>query len=169
MNRDSYSIILVWSDDDEAFVATVPELRGCMAHGETRAEAIGQTEIAINNWLDTARELGRQIPPPRHLADYEKELDERVARSSEELKAEMSQAIIDAAPAITPGIVEALAKYFAKEGEDVWLSYSKEIGMQIWRRGNEGVHKLEASSGTISGGFAINPEELEKKAAPGTK
>ena len=163
MNPDTYSIMLVWSDDDEAFVATVPELPGCMAHGQTRQDAIEQTEIAINNWLETARELGRQIPPPRHLADYEKELDERVAKSSEELKAEMSQAIIEAAPVITPVIVESLAKHLAKEGEDVLLSYNKETGMQIWRRQNQGVHKL------VAGGFAINPEELEKKAAPETK
>jgi predicted RNase H-like HicB family nuclease len=133
MNPDTYSIILVWSDDDEAFVATVPELPGCMAHGETRAEAFKQTEIAIEKWLDTARELGREIPPPKHLTDYEKELDERVAKSSEELKAEMSEAIIAAAPAMTPGIVEALAKYFAEHGEDVWTKYSEEGGLQVWR------------------------------------
>jgi predicted RNase H-like HicB family nuclease len=45
--EDTYSIILYWSDDDEAFIASVPELPGCMAHGETRGQAIEQIEIAI--------------------------------------------------------------------------------------------------------------------------
>ena len=62
MIEDTYSTILYWSDDDEAFIASVPESPGCIAHGETRDQAIEQIEIAIQNWLDTAREIGREIP-----------------------------------------------------------------------------------------------------------
>jgi predicted RNase H-like HicB family nuclease len=111
MNPDTYSVIIFWSDDDSAFVARVPELPGCMAHGETRAIAIKQINIAIQNWLDTAREIGREIPNrPKHLIDYAKELDQA-----------MEQTIKTALENATPSIVEALAKEIAKSGNDVSL------------------------------------------------
>ncbi|MGA2267938.1 MAG: type II toxin-antitoxin system HicB family antitoxin [Bryobacteraceae bacterium] len=63
MNK--YEIILYWSKEDQAFIAEVPELAGCAADGVTRQEALANTETAIAEWLETARELGRPIPEPR--------------------------------------------------------------------------------------------------------
>jgi len=60
-----YEIILYWSDEDEAFVAEVPELAGCAADGPTYAEALTNVERVIQEWLDVAKELGRPIPEPR--------------------------------------------------------------------------------------------------------
>lgn len=60
-----YEIILYWSDDDQAFIAEVPELAGCAADGCTRQEALSNAETVIAEWIDTARELGRPIPKPR--------------------------------------------------------------------------------------------------------
>lgn len=60
-----YEIIIYWSKDDGAFVAEVPELAGCMAHGRTRKEALEQAEEAIQLWLDTAREFQDFIPEPK--------------------------------------------------------------------------------------------------------
>ena len=60
-----YEIIIYWSADDEAFVAEVPELPGCMADGETYQEALSNAEVIIKEWIDTAREIGRTIPEPR--------------------------------------------------------------------------------------------------------
>jgi len=60
-----YELIIYWSDDDESFVAEVPELPGCAADGATYAEAVANVETAITLWVDTARELGRPIPTPR--------------------------------------------------------------------------------------------------------
>jgi predicted RNase H-like HicB family nuclease len=57
-----YEIILYWSDEDQAFIAEVPELAGCVADGATRHEALTNAEIVIAEWLETARELGRPIP-----------------------------------------------------------------------------------------------------------
>ncbi len=56
------TIILYWSDEDQAFIAEVPELAGCAADGVTRQEALANAEIVIVEWLETARELGRPIP-----------------------------------------------------------------------------------------------------------
>ena len=60
-----YEVILYWSDEDEAFIAEVPELAGCAADGATRQEALSNAEIVIDEWLETARELGRPIPEPK--------------------------------------------------------------------------------------------------------
>ena len=60
-----YEIILYWSNEDEAFIAKVPELAGCAADGATRQEALANAEAVIAEWLETARELGRPIPDPK--------------------------------------------------------------------------------------------------------
>ncbi len=60
-----YEIIIYWSKEDEAFIAEVPELSGCMADGETYQQALANVEIIIHEWIETARDLGRQIPEPK--------------------------------------------------------------------------------------------------------
>ena len=60
-----YEIILYWSDGDSVFVAEVPELSGCMAHGETHESALANAKDAIELWIETAREFGRPVPDPK--------------------------------------------------------------------------------------------------------
>ena len=60
-----YEIILYWSDEDGVFVAEVPELPGCMAHGKTQESALKSVKEAIGLWLETAREFGDPIPEPK--------------------------------------------------------------------------------------------------------
>jgi predicted RNase H-like HicB family nuclease len=60
-----HEIILYWSEEDQAFIAEVPELAGCAADGATRQEAVANAEIAIEEWLETVRSLGRPIPEPK--------------------------------------------------------------------------------------------------------
>jgi predicted RNase H-like HicB family nuclease len=60
MNK--YEIIIYWSDEDNSFIAEIPELPGCMADGKTYQEAIANAEIIINEWIKTGIELGREIP-----------------------------------------------------------------------------------------------------------
>ena len=57
-----YEIILYWSEEDQAFIAEVPELPGCAADGGTYQEALKNVEIVMQEWIETAEELGRQIP-----------------------------------------------------------------------------------------------------------
>lgn len=65
-----YEIIVYWSEEDEAFIAEVPELPGCAADGATYQEAIKNAEIIIKEWIETAKELGRPIPQPRGRLAY---------------------------------------------------------------------------------------------------
>ncbi len=63
--RIKYEVIIYWSDEDDAFIAEVPELAGCAADGATYQEALANVEVIIGEWIKTARELGRPIPAPR--------------------------------------------------------------------------------------------------------
>lgn len=63
MNK--YEIILFWSEEDKAFVAEVPELPGCTAHGETHESALAHVRAAMDLWIETAKELNRPIPKPK--------------------------------------------------------------------------------------------------------
>jgi predicted RNase H-like HicB family nuclease len=60
-----YEVIIYWSNDDEAFVAEVPELPGCIAHGSTQQAALRSAQNAADLWLETAKEMGDRIPEPR--------------------------------------------------------------------------------------------------------
>ena len=60
-----YEIIIYWSREDEVFVAEVPELPGCTAHGDTHAAALANADEAIQLWIDTAKEFGDPIPEPK--------------------------------------------------------------------------------------------------------
>lgn len=60
-----YEIIIFWSDEDQAFIADVPELPGCMAHGSSHAEALENAQQAISLWLEAAIEHGDPIPEPK--------------------------------------------------------------------------------------------------------
>jgi predicted RNase H-like HicB family nuclease len=64
-----YEVIIYWSDDDGAFVAEVPQLAG-MADGSTYQEALANAEVIIQEWLETARGLGRPIPEPKGRLIY---------------------------------------------------------------------------------------------------
>ena len=68
--RVKYEVIIYWSEGDQAFIAEVPELAGCMADGKTYRGALRAVEQAAKEWLETARELGRQIPPPKGRWKY---------------------------------------------------------------------------------------------------
>lgn len=65
-----YEIIIFWSAEDNAFVAEVPELPGCMADGNSYQEALSNAEQIIQEWIDTANELGKPVPEPRGRLAY---------------------------------------------------------------------------------------------------
>jgi predicted RNase H-like HicB family nuclease len=70
MSMYRYEIILYWSAEDEAFIAEVPELPGCMAHGESQDDALRHVQDAMAAWIEVAQEIGRSIPEPRGRLMY---------------------------------------------------------------------------------------------------
>ncbi len=65
-----YEIIIYWSKDDNAFIAEVPELPGCMADGLTYRDALDRVEVIISEWIETAKSLNRHIPEPKGKLMY---------------------------------------------------------------------------------------------------
>jgi len=68
--KKKYEMIIYWSSEDNAFIAEVPELPGCMADGGTYQEAVMNAEVIIDEWIDTANGLGRLIPQPKGRLMY---------------------------------------------------------------------------------------------------
>lgn len=60
-----YEVIIYWSAEDDAYIAEVPELPGCAADGPTYEVALANVRVVINEWIETAQQLGRAIPEPR--------------------------------------------------------------------------------------------------------
>jgi predicted RNase H-like HicB family nuclease len=65
MAKPKFEVIIYWSEEDQSFIAEVPELPGCAADGKTHREALHNVERIIQEWLETARDLGRPIPKPK--------------------------------------------------------------------------------------------------------
>ena len=65
MAKPKYEVIIYWSEEDQAFIAEVPELPGCAADGKTYREALRNVEVIVEEWVETARTLGRPIPKPK--------------------------------------------------------------------------------------------------------
>lgn len=60
-----YEIIIYWSEQDNSYIAEIPELPGCMADGKTYSEALKNAEVVIGEWIETAKSLNRHIPVPK--------------------------------------------------------------------------------------------------------
>ncbi|MGN0323782.1 MAG: type II toxin-antitoxin system HicB family antitoxin [Oliverpabstia sp.] len=65
-----YERIIFWSEDDQKWIVDVPELAGCMADGNTPVEALENVEVVIKEWIETAAELGREVPKPKGRLMY---------------------------------------------------------------------------------------------------
>jgi predicted RNase H-like HicB family nuclease len=73
MNRimqPKYEIIIYWSEQNQSFIAEVPELKGCMADGKTYQSALKNVEQIISDWIETAQMTGRLVPEPKDRLKY---------------------------------------------------------------------------------------------------
>lgn len=70
MTEIRYELIIYWSSEDNSYIVEVPELSGCMADGKTYSDAVKNAELVIHEWIETAKELGREIPVPKGRLTY---------------------------------------------------------------------------------------------------
>ncbi len=64
MRDDRYRIELFWSNEDQSWIANIPELKYCSAHGDSPEEALAEVRVAMTGWLEAARKIGAPIPEP---------------------------------------------------------------------------------------------------------
>lgn len=67
---NKYEMIIYWSKKDNSFIVEVPELPGCMADGSSYKEAVTNAEVIIQEWIETAQTMGREIPLPKGRLIY---------------------------------------------------------------------------------------------------
>ncbi|MCX5998747.1 MAG: type II toxin-antitoxin system HicB family antitoxin [Chloroflexi bacterium] len=65
-----YEVIVYWSEEDQEYIAEVPELPGCMADGASYEEALKNAQAVISEWMETAKALGREVPGPKGRLAY---------------------------------------------------------------------------------------------------
>lgn len=65
-----YEVIIYWSEEDSSYIAEVPELAGCMADGDSMLAALENVHVVMNEWIETAKSLGREIPQPKGRLAY---------------------------------------------------------------------------------------------------
>jgi antitoxin HicB len=87
-----YRILVEWSDEDQTFIARVPALPGCLAHGPSAEKATHEAEVAAGLILDVMREDGKQLPPEDAMADYSGQLRLRLPKSLHEAVSQMATA-----------------------------------------------------------------------------
>ncbi len=80
--KDNYPIVVFWSDEDESWIADVPDLQSLSAHGETAEEAVRELMIAREAWLEVVREYGHALPDPRDSRFWPDLMQEQVQRRS---------------------------------------------------------------------------------------
>jgi predicted RNase H-like HicB family nuclease len=119
MTDNHYSMLVLWSEDDEAFLAHVVELPGCVAHGETRDEAVRNGLIAIENWIDTANELKREVPEPLDLAAFQKQ----TAQQAQDVRNRFEQAVQEEVLKIVPQIAQQVRNALFHEQQGGVVSF----------------------------------------------
>lgn len=105
-----YKVNLFWSSEDDCYLAEIPELPGCIAHGETQEEALKQANIAAKAWLEVAHQMGREIPKPiagkkfsgRFSLRIPPELHQRLAYEAVEQGISLNQLIMHKLSATSP-------------------------------------------------------------------
>lgn len=91
--KHDYSVIILWSNEDEAYLAEVPELPGCMADGATQAEALRNAQEAAAKWVEVAREESRPVPHPLTTEDWEKKHQEFQNHLQKHIQKEVAGAV----------------------------------------------------------------------------
>jgi predicted RNase H-like HicB family nuclease len=134
MKATDYGMILVWSEEDDAYLARVLELPGCAADGKTREEAIANAVEAIEDWIATAKELGREVPPPLSDQQYYEQAKEFAAQN----QAQFQKAVSDAVQRVLKDFVPKLHE---RSG------YSVFSGASTWR-----LVDVESPEDLVSGG-----------------
>lgn len=117
-----YPALIVWSEDDNAFLATCPQLEGCIAHGETHQEALENLEDTIDAWLESAKEEGWTVPRPLTTHGIAKKAGENQKRKQQEIEKLLKNALDQ----ITLQVASEIAKKMSKDVAKVALQDRKQ-------------------------------------------
>jgi predicted RNase H-like HicB family nuclease len=113
MKATDYPRLVIWSEEDQAYLVHVVDLAGCMADGATLADAIQNSDAVIQHWLETAQELGREIPAP---AD-EQEFNRRLQAAMEDERSQFEKAVQATAKEMVDRLLPEIVERFLRQRE----------------------------------------------------
>lgn len=122
MKATDYPILVIWSEADQAYLATVPELPGCAADGATPEEAVTNVGVVIQEWLETAAELHREIPPPMDDVAMQASVEEMVEQERREFEEAVQATAREMVDQLLPRLIEQYLE--RQKGERRHLVYS---------------------------------------------
>jgi predicted RNase H-like HicB family nuclease len=93
MKATDYGMIVVWSEEDDAYLARALELPGCVADGKSREEAVANAVDVIQDWIETAKELGREVPAPLSDQQYYEQAKEMAAQNQAQFQKAVNEAV----------------------------------------------------------------------------
>ncbi len=137
-----YEVIIYWSEEDQVFIAEVPELSGCMAHGSSQEEALASANQAIQLWIDTAREFGRPVPEPKGHGSC---LPSRMLKKSASLSCSfgLSFYLVEPdQPSLVPPVPSQLHKEVVGDCLGIWYS-ARRLNEIAWKPGKGRVARGE--------------------------
>lgn len=102
MKATDYPLLVVWSEEDQAYLASVFDLPGCVADGGTQEEAVANAQVVIQEWIETAREVGRDVPKPSDFVAMQASFE----KAAEEQRKEFEEAVHAAAKVLVEQYVE---------------------------------------------------------------
>jgi len=101
-----YPVLLSWSDTDEAFIAVAPQLEGCVAHGDSREEALANLEEVISEWMKSAEKLNWVIPVPQSAQMLEQKRRDMALHEKEKVDEQVKAAVTGALERLVPQLLE---------------------------------------------------------------
>ena len=114
--NDKYSVHIVWSEEDSAYIASVRELPGCLADGATQEEALAAVRVVIAEWIETAKEVGRDIPPPVSRQD----LKSVAQKFRDSLRAHIQSEVDKAVHAVLQNLPQYSPALVGHDSADFW-------------------------------------------------
>jgi predicted RNase H-like HicB family nuclease len=153
---EKYSINIIWSDEDEAYIATIPEFPGLSAHGETAEEAIEEAKIALEGFIEVFKEDGCKLPEPQTLNDFSGQTRLRLTKS---LHAKLSQEADREGVSLNTYMVQLLSENHTKYQINKRLAQIEKNTQQ-----NKFVHVIKQTESSIRKSWIDwDPEEINLK------
>jgi predicted RNase H-like HicB family nuclease len=124
--KDHYPVFILWSEDDECFLANVVDLPGCIADGRTREEAMKNAEAMASDWVQTAKSLGRKIPKASTNEDFEATAAKQQQMDQEAFEAAVKAAALEIVKVLIPKLE---ARYLPKPTRGIFPHHSSRISI----------------------------------------
>ena len=119
-----YSVNIVWSKEDEAYLAFIPELPGCIADGPTPEEALKEIRVVAEEWVDVAGQEGRKVPSPRSFEDCEKQFKKFQEDVQKHIHTAISKIVETVVPELVGNAIQEILPRILEREEKAWSCFS---------------------------------------------